>query len=77
MYTLEGCGGGGGLAGCYMQLTSVCVCLCVMKAWLIFATLLLAECLHSGWQQMLLPVLACMLEVRGACDTGVCFQSAA
>lgn len=61
-------GVGGGLAGCYMQLTCV---------WLIFATLLSVECLRSGGQQMLLLVLARTLELCGACDTGACFQSAA
>lgn len=42
-----------------------------------FSLLTLEGCLRSGWQQMLMFVLACSVGVCAACDTEVCFQSAA
>lgn len=58
--------GWGGLSRCYIEQTSVCVCVCVSlyESKVDFSPLTLEGCLRSGWQQMLMFVLACSVGVR-------------
>lgn len=58
----------GVVARCYMEQTSLCVCLCESEA--DFSPHTLEGCLRSGWQQMLMFVLACSVGVW--CLLSVC-----